>query len=202
MPRLWNETIETHRREVREAILETTAELVAEHGLRAVTMSRVAEEAGIGRATLYKYFPDIESILLAWHEGKIGAHLAHLAAVRDRTGGRAATRLAAVLETYVAISRETHDRHSSDLAAFLHRDAQVADARRELHELIRDLIAEGAADGDLRGDVSADELALYCVHAIAAARALPSKAAAGRLVAVTMDGLRTATEAALTRRQA
>jgi hypothetical protein len=25
--------------------------------------------AGIGRATLYKYSPDIESVLLAWHEG-------------------------------------------------------------------------------------------------------------------------------------
>jgi hypothetical protein len=34
MPRLWNETIEAHRREVREATLDATAELVAKHGLR------------------------------------------------------------------------------------------------------------------------------------------------------------------------
>lgn len=33
-----------------------------------MTMSRIAEEIGIGRATLYKYFPDVEAILLAWHE--------------------------------------------------------------------------------------------------------------------------------------
>ena len=64
MPKLWNETIEAHRRAVHEAILNTTAALVAEHGLRSVTMSQIAEEAGIGRATLYKYFSDVDAILL------------------------------------------------------------------------------------------------------------------------------------------
>ena len=55
VPKLWNETIEAHRRAVRDAILETTAALVVEHGLTSVTMSQIAEETGIGRATLYKY---------------------------------------------------------------------------------------------------------------------------------------------------
>jgi len=73
VPKLWNETIEEHRREVREAILDTTVALVAEHGLLSVTMSQIAEETGIGRATLYKYFPDVEAILLAWHERQINA---------------------------------------------------------------------------------------------------------------------------------
>ena len=35
VPKLWTETIETHRREVRDAILDTTAALVAEHGFSA-----------------------------------------------------------------------------------------------------------------------------------------------------------------------
>ncbi|TJV36742.1 MAG: helix-turn-helix transcriptional regulator, partial [Mesorhizobium sp.] len=55
MPKLWNETIDAHRRAVRDACLDTTAALVAEHGLLSVTMSKIAEETGIGRATLYKY---------------------------------------------------------------------------------------------------------------------------------------------------
>ncbi len=75
MPKLWTETIQTHRNQVRDAILDTTAALVAEQGLLQVTMSQIAEQAGIGRATLYKYFPDIESILLAWHDRQITAHL-------------------------------------------------------------------------------------------------------------------------------
>src|SRR6266508_4210937 len=74
MPKLWNKTIEAHRREVRDATLDTAAKLVAEHGLRAVTMSQIAEHTGIGRATLYKYFSGVEAILLAWHERQITGH--------------------------------------------------------------------------------------------------------------------------------
>ena len=39
VPRLWNETIEAHRAAVRDAILDTTGALVADHGLLSVTMS-------------------------------------------------------------------------------------------------------------------------------------------------------------------
>ena len=55
MPKLWTDTIQAHRREVRDAVLDATAALVGEHGLRAVTMSQIANKIGIGRATLYKY---------------------------------------------------------------------------------------------------------------------------------------------------
>jgi AcrR family transcriptional regulator len=191
MPRLWNQTIDAHRREVTEAILETTAALVAEHGLRSVTMSQIAQETGIGRATLYKYFSSVEAILFAWHERQIARHLAYLAEIRDQRG-RAAERVEAVLEAYALISHESHGRHDSELAAFLHRDEQheIGRARQQLQAMIRDLLAEAAASGELRDDVAADELATYCLHALAAASSLPSKAAVRRLVRVTFAGLR------------
>ena len=189
MPKLWSATIEAHRREVRDAILDTTAALAAEHGLRSVTMSQIAEETGIGRATLYKYFPDVEAILRAWHEREIAGHLDHLADVRGRAGDPG-ERLKAVLEAFALIARETQGHHNAELAAFLHRDEQVVRAERQLRTMIRDLLAEAAANGDVRDDVAPDELASYCLHAVAAARGLPSKAAVGRLVAVTLAGLR------------
>jgi AcrR family transcriptional regulator len=189
VPKLWNATIEAHRREVRAAILDTTAALVAEQGVRSVTMSQIAEETGIGRATLYKYFPDVEAILLAWHERQIAAHLHYLAEVRDQAGA-AGERLAAVLEAYALISHESHGHHNTELVAFLHRDEQVAGVQRQLRKMIRDLLAEGADSGDLRNDVAPDELASYCLHALGAASSLPSKAAVRRLVRVTLAGLR------------
>jgi AcrR family transcriptional regulator len=189
VPRLWNDTIEAHRREVRDAILDTAAALVAEHGLRAVTMSQIAEETGIGRATLYKYFSDAEAILLAWHERQIAGHLDHLAQVRDQAGD-AGEQLEAVLEAFALISHESHGHHNTELAAFLHRDEQVGRAQQQLREMIRDLLTEGAETGDLRDDVAPDELATYCLHALTAASSLPSKAAVRRLVTVTLAGLR------------
>jgi AcrR family transcriptional regulator len=189
VPKLWTKTIEAHRREVSDAILNTTAALVAENGLLSVTMSQIAETTGIGRATLYKYFPDVEAILLAWHERQISMHLEYLAAARDQAGD-AGRRLEAVLEAYALISHESHGHHDRELAAFLHRDKQVARAQQRLRGMIRDLLTEGAETGELRDDVSPDELASYCLHALTAAGGLPSKAAVLRLVMVTLAGLR------------
>lgn len=189
MPRLWSETIEAHRREVRDAILDSTAALVAEHGLRSVTMSRIAEETGIGRATLYKYFSDVDTILFAWHERQITGHLDYLAEVRDQADDPV-ERLDAVLEAFALISHEHHGHPGTELAALLHRDEQVARAQQQLRAMIRELLTEGAQTGDLRDDVAPDELASYCLHALTAASHLPSKAAVRRLVTVTLAGLR------------
>jgi AcrR family transcriptional regulator len=191
MPKLWNATIETHRREVREAILDTTAALVAEHGLRSVTMSQIAEETGIGRATLYKYFSGVEAILSAWHERQISGHLAQLAEARDGAG-HPTERLQAVLETFALITQESHGPHNVELAGFLHRDERVVRAQRQVGAMIRDLIVAGADTGGLRSDISPEELTTYCLHALAAAASLSSKAAVRRLVDVTLAGLRTA----------
>lgn len=193
MPKLWNETIEAHRREVRDAILDSTAALAAENGPLSVTMSQIAEKVGIGRATLYKYFPDVEAILHAWHAREIGGHLAQLADVRDRTDG-ARARLEAVLETYALITHGSRSHHDTDLGAFLHRDSgdHLAHAHQHLHHMVQDLLTEAAKAGDIRADIPPAELTRYCLSALAAARTLPSEAAVRRLVTVTLAGVRPA----------
>jgi len=197
VPKLWTHTIETHRRAVQEAAINATAELVAERGLLSVTMSQIAEKAGIGRATLYKYFPDVETVLQAWHERQITLHLERLVHVRDHASGPQ-ERLEAVLRAYALIAHESHghrehDSHGhreTELAAVLHRGGHVAHAHRLLHGMLRELLAEAARAGDLRDDTDPDELATYCLHALTAAGALHSAAAVHRLVDVTLTGLR------------
>ncbi|HKW78007.1 MAG TPA: TetR/AcrR family transcriptional regulator [Candidatus Limnocylindria bacterium] len=217
MPKLWTDTIEGHRREVEHAILDATAALVAEHGPSAVTMSQIADTARIGRATLYKYFPDVEAILDAWHARHVARHLERLTEVRDQYA-KPAERLEAVLETYALISYErsrghdaaehhanprgeharrhqapgehAHGPHATEIATLVHRSEHVADAERRLTDFLRDLIRDAAKAGSVRKDVSADELAAYCLHALDAASTLRSKAALPRLVAVTLSALR------------
>jgi AcrR family transcriptional regulator len=191
VPRLWDDTIHAHRAAVRDAILDTTAALVSEHGLLSVTMSQIAQVTGIGRATLYKYFPDVEAILVAWHERQVTAHLAQLAELRDQAGD-AGQRLQAVLEAYafIAHDRFSHQHPGPEVAALLHRGAHLTRAQQQVHDLIKDLLTEAAATGELRDDVAPDELASYCLHALGAASSLPSKAAVRRLVTVTLAGLR------------
>ncbi|HEY6746780.1 MAG TPA: TetR/AcrR family transcriptional regulator [Mycobacteriales bacterium] len=185
MPKLWTDTIEAHRRAVREATLDTTAALVAAHGLASVTMSRIAKEAGIGRATLYKYFADVDAILVAWHERHVHRHLEHLAAVRDGVAG-AGAQLEAALTAYATM---THARPGTDLAAALHRSDHVERAHQRLQAFLRDLVAAGVRTGDVRDDVPVEELTSFVLHALTAASTLPSDAVP-RVVALTLDGLR------------
>ncbi|SCL50489.1 transcriptional regulator, TetR family [Micromonospora chersina] len=187
VPKLWTETIDAHRAAVRDAAMDAMAALVAKHGLVAVTMSQIAEQAGIGRATLYKYFPDAQAVLTAWHERQIATHLDQLAAAVD-PAAPAIARLEAALNTYARLQHHSARHHGGELAAHLHGSGHVHHAQQELRSFVRDLIAEAVRDGDLRDDVAADELANYCLHALAAAGTVPQDAVQ-RLVTVTLAGM-------------
>jgi AcrR family transcriptional regulator len=189
VPKLWTDTVEDHRRAVRDAAIDATAKLVADGGLASVTMSRIAAEAGIGRATLYKYFPDLEAVLIAWHERQVGRHLEQLTGIRAQAEDPG-QRLAAVLEAYALMSRDRP--HGTDLTALLHRGEPISQAHTHLTSLIEGLLTDAAATGDVRDDMAPGELAAYCLHALAAAGTLPSEAAVKRLVTVTLAGLRPA----------
>lgn len=196
VPRLWNATIDEHRRTVHSAILDATAALVAEHGLAGVTMSQIAAQAGIGRATLYKYFPDVEAIVVAWHERQVGEHLAQLTAVAAEPA-EADARLRAVLLTLAELTGGRHQPatagHGPDLAVPLHRAEHLHRARHHLHTLLTDVIAAAAQAGHVRADVPAAELATYSLHALAAAADLPAtRPARTRLVELTLAALRPA----------
>ncbi|NJP35755.1 TetR/AcrR family transcriptional regulator [Micromonospora thermarum] len=188
MPKLWTATIDAHRAAVRDAALNAMGELVAEHGLVALTMSQIAEKAGIGRATLYKYFPDAQAVLAAWHERQVTAHLDQLTAAVD-PAAPAVARLQAVLHTYAQIQHHSASHHGGELATPLHHSDHVDRARQRLHDFVEALITEAVHAGDVRDDVATDELATYCLHALTAAGNVTSQDGVHRLVAVILTGL-------------
>lgn len=186
MPRLWQDSVDAHRAAVREATLDAVGALIGAHGLPALTMSRIAQDAGIGRATLYKYFPDVEAVLSAWHQRQVHAHLAALGDAADRAG-TALERLTRVLLAFASSIRKTH---GSEHGALLHHDEVVLKAQKHLRQMLAALITDAAAAGDVRDDTPAAELAGFCLHALSAARALDDDVALARLVELTMTGLR------------
>lgn len=185
MPTAWKDNVETHKRELRDAILDTVGSLARIRSFASLTMSEIAAETGIGRATLYKYFSSVEAVLVGWHERQVAGHLQELMQAAHVEKG-APQRLRAVLTKYAEIA---HEGQESELAGALHRQDHVIRAQRHVLQLVTDLIAESAASGEVRSDVSPDELAQFSIHAINAARTLPSKAAVRRLVSVTLGAL-------------
>ncbi|MEV5573242.1 helix-turn-helix domain-containing protein [Spirillospora sp. NPDC052269] len=188
MPKLWDETIDAHRSAVRDAALDATAALVAEHGLVMLTMSQIAERAGIGRATLYKYFPDVQAVLSAWHERQVNAHLRQVDEVADPNLPPGA-RLEAALLAYALTPQGAHGRHDDGLAVLLHGGEHVQQALHRLHAFFRDLIDEAARADEVRDDMDPGQLATYCLHALTAARGTSDQAAV-QLVSLTMSALR------------
>jgi AcrR family transcriptional regulator len=188
MPRLWDHTIDTHRDAVRSAILDAAWTLAAEHGLTSVTMAGVARTAGIGRATLYRYFADPEAILRAWHERQVTLHLARLEGL---AAGREPPldRLGAVLGAWGHILRQS-GRHGADMGRLLHGGGDTEHAHHALASLVAGLLREGVADGSIRRDAPPEELATFCLHALSASGTAPSEDTVERLAAMTLDGVR------------
>ncbi|MFL6121539.1 TetR/AcrR family transcriptional regulator [Actinophytocola sp.] len=186
--RSWAESVETHRRDIREAILDATAAVVAEHGLNAVTMPAIAAKAGMAKARLYTHFSDLEAIMRAWHDRQIANHLAYLDDVAEQSGA-VMQRLGAVLRAYAAIVHQTHEHHATERGASLHRGEGLVDARRQLHDQIRVLISEGARSGEIRDDVTPDELAEHCLRTLSTAGGHSSTAAIRHLIAATLAQL-------------
>jgi AcrR family transcriptional regulator len=185
VPKLWTATIEDHRREVTDAVLVTAAAIVDREGLRAVTMSRIASETGIGRATLYRYYPDVESILRAWHERQVQHHLHLLLEARDGAD-TPDTKLEAVLLAY---ARLAHGHGSGELAQALHKGPHMTRAEGAVRALLRDLLAEGRQAGSVRTDVPVPELTTFCLHSLSASNDLRSDAAVLRLVRCVVAGI-------------
>jgi len=180
MPRIWADTIDTHRQQVNDAILDATAELMAEHGPMSVAMSAIAERAGIGRATLYKYFPDVESILAAWHARDFGEHLQRLKALSE-----ADTVTLKDLTEFVQLQRRhhAHAKGADVVGTLAHALAGhagvIEDAiEPEIIATLTRLLAGLARRKDVRADHDPELLARWLLHVVHAPANLDDHAVA------------------------
>lgn len=64
MPRIRAATIEAHKRQTREEILDAAAALFRAQGYTETSLADIAAFVGIGRTTLYEYFVDKEDVLV------------------------------------------------------------------------------------------------------------------------------------------
>jgi AcrR family transcriptional regulator len=88
-----------------EAVLTATAEAIAEHGLDAASVNRIAARAGVSVGSLYQYYPSKEALVVALIERHTVASLARLdgalASVVDMP-------LEAAVRTVVAAMADVH----------------------------------------------------------------------------------------------
>jgi TetR/AcrR family transcriptional repressor of mexCD-oprJ operon len=135
---------------VAAAILDGAAHLFANGGEQA-SMNEVAEAAGVARATVYRYFPNRESLLDELTQAAVRDVEARLASARidevppDEGIARAVRALVDVGNLFVVLTRE-RQRSGSD------------EFQRGLVDPLRQLVERGQAGGDIRDDITARRL--------------------------------------------
>jgi TetR/AcrR family transcriptional regulator, mexCD-oprJ operon repressor len=135
---------------VAAAILDGAAQLFAVQGDQA-SMNDVAEAAGVARATVYRYFPNRETLLDELAQAAVRDVDERLASARiDEVApedgiARAVRALVDVGDSFVLLARE---RLRSDPERF----------ERRLTQPLRRLFERGQASGDIREDITSARL--------------------------------------------
>lgn len=139
----WSSTLDEHRSAQRDHILDAALDLLSERGVAGVTMSALAERAAVSRPTLYRYFPDIDAVLLAWVSREIDRSVAVLverAVAVDDPVARLELLISEQLATFASqdhrLSAEHFDSEAASPALRRAVEAGMAPLRRLLTETI------------------------------------------------------------------
>lgn len=83
MPKVLGSTVAEHRQVVLRRVYQAFERLVYAHGYDAITLAEIAKEADLARTAMYNYFPDKESLLLAYTEAEMDGFFSRLRVTLD-----------------------------------------------------------------------------------------------------------------------
>ncbi|MCW2839028.1 MAG: TetR family transcriptional regulator [Aeromicrobium sp.] len=140
----------------RELILETAAQVFAEHGLEA-GYDEIARRAGIGVGTVYRRFPQRAELVQALFESRIAEIVAIAGQAAERPD--AFDGLAWFLEK--ALERQVADRGLKEvMASSIVHDQHRVIGRERLGPILENLVARAQAAGTLRPDITPTDLGM------------------------------------------
>lgn len=141
---------DTRRQEQRRSeILEAATRVFARVGFAATDVQEIAAAAGVGKGTVYRYFPSKEELFLA----TVDLGMQRLTAAVDRAAEKVAepvSRIRVAIEAYLAyfdehpemielfIQERAHFRNRQQATYFIHRDANIGPWRELLVALVSD----------------------------------------------------------------
>ncbi len=137
----------------RHEIFGASIKLFLKNGFQETSMREIAEEAGIGKSTLYDYFPTKDDIL-AWGVEDEFMDLADAAREIAAQPLPAVTRLRKIMKNHVemlAASRDFYLKLSFEVQRLsLETQKRIQVRRHAYQDLIRQLIDEGIQEGAFR----------------------------------------------------
>jgi AcrR family transcriptional regulator len=154
------------------------------------SMRAIAREAGVGIATLYRHFPTRESLVDAVYQDQVQRLTAGARELLQQLPpAKAMRRWMDLFADWLATKHGMLD----TLQAMLESgEIAHAQSRTELLDAITTILDAGVAAGDLRPDISAEDIAASLTGIFIVAGLHRNQAQADRLLNLLMDGLRPA----------
>jgi AcrR family transcriptional regulator len=152
----------------REAMLGAAAGLLAEGGLEAVTHQAVAARAGVGRATVYRHWPDLHTLRLA----ALDAGMPPLEPAPEELRSGASVEPRAELVHYLRqLGTRLDDAQAGAVLAAVLGAAQYDEGMQHLRQTLlaqivdslRPAVAAAVERGQLRPGVTAEDIAMSTV---------------------------------------
>ncbi|WP_054812478.1 TetR/AcrR family transcriptional regulator [Nocardia arizonensis] len=144
-----------HHGALRDALLDACLRLIESEGIAAVSLRRVAREAGVSTGAPYHHFADRAALLAALSTQGFQLLTTELAAARDATAATPMDTLAAMAAAYVRFAREHSGHFRLMFRPELSQPEKHADtvvAGDAAFAILADAIADSVAAGLLPAD--------------------------------------------------
>ncbi len=148
----WESTLSGFRDQQRSRILDAVKRLLDEHPDEELTITAVADEAGVTRPTVYKYFPDLHHIVAetaARWLSETESEVARRLALEPNPGHRLRTLLSTTMDRL----RETRIGGAATGAVSPEAAHIVLVEIEKIRLHVERILADGLADGSLRSDL-------------------------------------------------
>lgn len=191
MPDLWADSLEAHRALVRGKLLAAFAELASEQSVHDITLTAVAERAGIARSAVYNYVASKHDLLLEYTLDVTSAWSEQLAASAQ---GSVVDRFEQYVAGTLRVFAEDPVAGAEDISRFGVEHEGLMSALSGVREHLRALLAEGVADGSFAGDPGELETFVFAAlsgyHPVVVRGDLDAGAAAATVSRLLVHGLR------------
>lgn len=164
---------EQQKQQRRQNIIQIAKELFLEHGVKTIQMQDVATAADIGIATLFRYFPKKEYLMIAATNAITDEMASDIGKIIEQTV-TAYEKIDQILDYYMEMTNdpqlrlakffESYDLYEKIAEESPEQYAEYLSARSRLAGILFTLGEQGQRDGSLRSDVDLDVFILTMVQ--------------------------------------
>jgi AcrR family transcriptional regulator len=140
-----------HHGNLRAALIESGLELIAEQGVRALTLREIGKRLKVSRSAAYRHFASKSELLAALSEAGFALFGDALQAARTRSATGTKGKLEEMAVAYVRFAAENRAYFEVMFGPLSQEEEPKTEAGQRAYRILEDTVREGQAAGKIRG---------------------------------------------------